>query len=288
MSQFANKPSALLVVSDNFLAKQLTDSLHILGYKTVRAALARDCYSAWSSPERFSICLIDQHLADQQGQVLAKYLAENRAKNEQCHAGRESQRFLCPRQEDVNPEGILVNLHCGERADTVHDGPNLRELANNRHDFLKGIHGAGGCFASQLQAFRERREHFAIVVDEYGDLRGIVTLEDILEEIVGDIDDETDIDLPDLKQQPDGSYMAEGTVTLRDLNRQLGLQLPDDKASTLAGLIIYESRHIPSVGQEFKFHDMRFKITSRQGNQITSVRLWPPQKKQSDDDKDTE
>ena len=81
MSQFANKPSALLVVSDNFIAKQLTDSLHILGYKTVRAALARDCYSAWSSPERFSICLIDQHLTDQPGQVLAKYRAENSAKN---------------------------------------------------------------------------------------------------------------------------------------------------------------------------------------------------------------
>lgn len=81
MSQFSNKPSALVVVSDNFLAKQLTDSLHVLGYKTVRAALARDCYSAWSSPERFSICLIDQHLADQPGQVLAKYLSENRAKN---------------------------------------------------------------------------------------------------------------------------------------------------------------------------------------------------------------
>ena len=81
MSQSTKKSSALLVVSDNFLAKQLTDSLHILGYKTVRAALARDCYSAWSSPERFSICLIDQHLADQPGQVVAKYLAENRAKN---------------------------------------------------------------------------------------------------------------------------------------------------------------------------------------------------------------
>lgn len=81
MSQAAKKPSALLVVSDNFLAKQLTDSLHVLGYKTVRAALARDCYSAWSSPERFSLCLIDQHLTDQPGQVLAKYLAENRARH---------------------------------------------------------------------------------------------------------------------------------------------------------------------------------------------------------------
>lgn len=81
MSQVAIKPSALLVVSDNFLSKQLTDSLHILGYKTVRAALARDCYSAWSSPDRFSLCVIDQHLADQKGHVLAKYLAENQAKN---------------------------------------------------------------------------------------------------------------------------------------------------------------------------------------------------------------
>ena len=68
-------------MSDSFLSKQLTDSLHILGYKTIRAALARDCYSAWSSPDRFSMCVIDQHLADQKGHVLAKYLAENHAKN---------------------------------------------------------------------------------------------------------------------------------------------------------------------------------------------------------------
>ena len=81
MGQVPGKPSALLVVSDNYLAKQLTESLHIQGYKTVRAPLARDCYSAWSSPERFNLCLIDQHLEDQPGNVLAKYLAENKAKN---------------------------------------------------------------------------------------------------------------------------------------------------------------------------------------------------------------
>ena len=81
MGQLPGKPSALVVVSDNNLAKQLTESLHIQGYKTVRAPLARDCYSAWSSPERFSLCVIDQHLEDQPGHVLAKYLADNKAKN---------------------------------------------------------------------------------------------------------------------------------------------------------------------------------------------------------------
>ncbi len=81
MGQLSGKPSALLVISDNYLAKQLTESLHIQGYKTVRAPLARDCYSAWSSPERFTLCLVDQHLEDQPGHVLAKYLAENKAKN---------------------------------------------------------------------------------------------------------------------------------------------------------------------------------------------------------------
>ena len=127
---------------------------------------------------------------------------------------------------------------------------------------------------AQLQAFRKRREHFAIVIDEYGDLRGIVTLEDILEEIVGEIDDEHDEGLLEVKLQSDGSYIVDGSVTLRDLNRILDLELPDDKASTLAGLIIYESRHIPAIGQEFRFHRVRFRIRNRSGNQLTSIRLW--------------
>ena len=126
----------------------------------------------------------------------------------------------------------------------------------------------------QLQAFRNRREHFAVVVDEYGDLRGIVTLEDILEEIVGNIDDEHDIDLAGLTAQQDGSWIVDGGVTIRDLNRTLGWQLPDEDASTIAGLVLFESRTIPRPGQEFRFHNIRFRILKREGNKLTSLRLW--------------
>ena len=91
----------------------------------------------------------------------------------------------------------------------------------------------------QLQAFRSRREHFAVVVDEYGDFRGIVTLEDILEEIVGDIDDEHDVDLAGLASQADGSWLVDGNVTIRDLNRTLGWHLPDEDASTVALSLIH-------------------------------------------------
>ena len=125
----------------------------------------------------------------------------------------------------------------------------------------------------QLQAFRSRREHFAVVVDEYGDFRGIVTLEDILEEIVGDIDDEHDIDLAGLTPQADGSWLVDGNVTIRDLNRTLGWHLPDEDASTVAGLVLFESRTIPSPGQEFRFHDIRFRIVKRKGNRLKTIRV---------------
>ena len=128
----------------------------------------------------------------------------------------------------------------------------------------------------QLQAFRRRREHFALVVDEYGSLMGIVTLEDILEEIVGDITDEHDVAVPGVIRQADGSYVVQGSVTIRDLNRELDWRLPDEEAVTIAGLILHEAKRIPEVGQAFLFHGFRFEILRRHRHQITAIRVTPP------------
>lgn len=129
----------------------------------------------------------------------------------------------------------------------------------------------------QLQAFRQRREHFSLVVDEYGALQGVVTLEDILEEIVGDISDEHDVAVAGVRPQTDGSYVVDGKVTLRDLNREFDWRLPDDDAATIAGLLLHESRQIPQVGQAFLFFGFRFEVVRRHRNQLTSLRLTPPE-----------
>jgi Mg2+/Co2+ transporter CorB len=128
----------------------------------------------------------------------------------------------------------------------------------------------------QLRAFRERREHFALVVDEYGTLMGIVTLEDILEEIVGDIFDEHQAVAVGVRPQPDGSYLVDGTVPIRDLNREFEWELPDGEAATIAGLVMAEARRIPEVGQQFTFYRFRFAVLRRQRNQITLLRVTPP------------
>ena len=126
----------------------------------------------------------------------------------------------------------------------------------------------------QLQSFKKRREHFAVVVDEYGDFRGIITLEDILEEIVGEIDDEHDNPMPGIKSYKDGSWKINGEITIRDLNRTFDLELPDEEASTIAGLVIHESRTIPLPGQEFRFHNLKIKVLSKHQNRIRFLRIW--------------
>lgn len=128
---------------------------------------------------------------------------------------------------------------------------------------------------AQLAAFLKAQNHFAVVVDEYGAIRGLVTLEDILEEIVGEIEDEHDVVAPGVKPAPDGTVMVEGTVTIRDLNRAMNWDLPDDEAVTVAGLLIHEAQAIPEVGQTFTFHNHRFHVEARKGARITSLRVEP-------------
>jgi len=163
-------------------------------------------------------------------------------------------------------------------------------------DLLRAIHAADGDLAKidiaavarppwfvpdirplseQLKAFRRRKTPLALVVDEYGELMGLVTLEDILEEIVGDISDEHDIAVPGVRRQPDGSVNVDGGVPIRDLNRAMDWNLPDDEATTIAGLVIHEARLIPEPGQTFTFHGFRFRVLRRHRNRITVLRITP-------------
>ena len=129
--------------------------------------------------------------------------------------------------------------------------------------------------SEQLKAFRRRKTPFALVVDEYGEVQGLVTLEDILEEIVGDITDEHDVAMPGVRRQSDGSVNVDGAVPIRDLNRVMDWNLPDEEATTIAGLVIHEARSIPEVGQSFTFHGFRFRVLRRARNRITALRIQP-------------
>jgi len=129
----------------------------------------------------------------------------------------------------------------------------------------------------QMREFLKRRTHFALVVDEYGELRGLITLEDIIEEIVGEITDEFDIDAEHpLKRTEAGDYIVDGAMTIRDLNRATDWVLPDDEANTIAGLVLHEAQVIPNEGQVFSFHGFRFEVVQRKENRITRLKIRPP------------
>jgi Mg2+/Co2+ transporter CorB len=163
-------------------------------------------------------------------------------------------------------------------------------------DLLRELHAAGGDVAKidiaalatppwfvpdttplyeQLTAFRARKTALALVVDEYGELEGLVTLEDIVEEIVGDISDQQDVAVPGVRPLPDGSVNVDGGVPVRDLNRAMDWNIPDDEATTIAGVVIHEARSIPEPGQSFTFHGFRFHVLRKTRNRITALRVTP-------------
>jgi len=161
-------------------------------------------------------------------------------------------------------------------------------------DILKSISKAGGDFSAidakkimrdtwfvpettsvvkQLRAFQQKREHFALVVDEYGALMGVLTLEDILEEIVGDIQDEYDEEFEGIERLKEGGAILQGDLSVRDINRAMDWKLPDEEAVTIAGLVIHESQTIPEVGQTFAYYGYRFEILKKQRNQIVALKV---------------
>ncbi len=134
----------------------------------------------------------------------------------------------------------------------------------------------------QLNQFLKKKAQMALVVDEYGEVQGLITLEDILEEIVGQIADEHDTHETQIRPQADGTVNVDGTVAIRDLNRQMDWRLPDDEATTIAGLVIHEAQTIPEPGQVFTFHGYRFEILRKTRNKISALRIKPVVEGKSD------
>lgn len=175
------------------------------------------------------------------------------------------------------PENVVGVLHSKELLRQVHaNRADLDKIDMNSISTPPWFIPESTSLLDQLSMFRRRHEHFAMVVDEYGSIMGVVTLEDILEEIVGDIVDEHDIVPVGVRPQMDGTFLIDGRVTIRDLNRRFDWPLPDDPASTLAGLVIEIGRVIPEEGQIFSFNGFRFEVISRQRNRLASIRVTPP------------
>lgn len=173
-----------------------------------------------------------------------------------------------------DPENIVGILHVKDLLRVMHkqkSGKNVEVMSVATNPYFVP---ETATLDDQMRQFLKRKQHFALVVDEYGDLQGLVTLEDILEEIVGEIADEFDADTPEqITVTEDGAYLIDGTMTLRDVNRSNDWNLPDEEANTVAGLVIHEAQMIPSEGQVFSFHGFRFEVITKSENRIIALKI---------------
>lgn len=179
-------------------------------------------------------------------------------------------------------ENIIGVLHAKDllRAlDAV--GGDASKLNVQQISFLPWFVPVNSSLSGQLKAFLSKKTHFALAVDEYGEVMGLVTLEDILEEIVGDIKDEHDVAVQGVRPRPDGSVIVDGSVPIRDVNRAMDWSLPDEEATTIAGLVIHEARLIPEAGQAFTFYGFRFEVMRRSRNKVTSLMITPVKAKEA-------
>jgi Mg2+/Co2+ transporter CorB len=176
-----------------------------------------------------------------------------------------------------DPDSIIGILHKIDLLNALHEqGPDLSEIDIAALCSPPWFVPETTPLRKQLLASRQRRQHLALVVDEYGDLGGLVTLEDIIEEIVGEITDEKDVEISGIEPQGDGSILVDGWVAVRDLNRRFDWRLPDEEATTVAGLVMHEAQRIPETGQSFNFDGFRFEVLRRQRNQIVLLKVVPP------------
>jgi Mg2+/Co2+ transporter CorB len=172
------------------------------------------------------------------------------------------------------PENITGILHAKDLLRALDAaGGDASKLSAEQIAFSPWFVPVNTSLPDQLKAFLSKKQHFALAVDEYGEVMGLVTLEDILEEIVGDIKDEHDVAVQGVRPQPDGSVVVDGSVPIRDVNRAMEWSLPDEEATTIAGLVIHEARLIPDAGQAFTFHGFRFEVLRRARNRVTSLKI---------------
>lgn len=182
-----------------------------------------------------------------------------------------------------DPENIVGVVHAKDLLRAMHAHVSSSDAAPNLSNFDLSEVAKTPYFVpdttsldDQMRQFLKRRSHFALVVDEYGALHGLITLEDILEEIVGEITDEFDPAADhQIRKSEDGQFLIDGAMTIRDLNRASDWNLPDEEANTVAGLVIHEAQTIPVVGQVFAFHGFRFEVTARKDNRITGLKVRP-------------